>query len=310
MSDLSGWLDEWDLVLRNGNVAEQTRVVYLRSARQFLAHLADHHPDVTDPGQITRRHVDSWLRAMNEAGRSENTRRIRLKALRLWLGYLGTDPDSGVVGNPAAAVPLPAEYVKPVPVVPDEAVARLLATTAGVDFVDRRDAGIIRMLFDTGCRRGELVALDLDDIDLRHQEAMIRRGKGNKSRAVPFGGRTALALTRYVRSRGRHQAAAVTPALFLAVRPGSVSGSPWRLTGKGVADMLERRCAQAGIPAINPHAFRHSWAHDLMANGANESDVERLAGWSSPLMVRRYGNSAADARARDAARKLARGDRL
>jgi len=74
--------------------------------------------------------------------------------------------------------------------------------------------------------------------------------------------------------------------------------------------MIERRCALAALPPINPHAFRHTWAHDLMANGANESDVERLAGWSSPLMVRRYGSSAADARARDAHRRLARGDRV
>ena len=48
----------------------------------------------------------------------------------------------------------------------------------------------------------------------------------------------------------------------------------------------------------------------VLSNGANEGDVERLAGWASPLMVRRYGRSAADRRARDAARRLARGDRI
>ena len=122
-----------------------------------------------------------------------------------------------------------------------------------------------------------------------------------------FGGRTAVALRRFLRAREYHPGKA-SPALFLAVRESRTPG--WRLTGKGVADMLDRRCRLAGVPPIHPHAFRHSWAHDLMANGANESDVERLAGWSSPLMVRRYGNSAADQRARDAARRLARGDRL
>ena len=51
MADLSGWRDEWDLVLRNGNVAEQTRVTYVRSERQFTDHLSDDRPDLTRSGQ-------------------------------------------------------------------------------------------------------------------------------------------------------------------------------------------------------------------------------------------------------------------
>jgi integrase len=74
--------------------------------------------------------------------------------------------------------------------------------------------------------------------------------------------------------------------------------------------MLARRCEAIGLEPINPHRFRHSWAHDLLAAGAQEGDVEKLAGWRTPTMVRRYGASAADQRARDAARRLGRGDRV
>ncbi len=310
MEALSAWLDEWELSLRTGTVAEQSRITYVRGVRQFLAHLAAHHPDVTEPGAITRRHVESWMRALVDGGKAQATRRIRLKSLRLWLGYLAREPDSGLIDNPAASVPLAAENLKPVPIIGDDVLAALLASAAGADFIDRRDTAIIRLLLDCGMRRGELCDLDLDDLDLRHQEAVIRRGKGGKARVVPFSARTALALTRYLRTRAKHQAAAMTAALFLPARPGTGQGQTWRLTGKGVGDMLERRCRAAGLAKVNPHAFRHTWAHDLMANGANESDVERLAGWSSPLMVRRYGNSAADERARDASRRLARGDRV
>ena len=73
---------------------------------------------------------------MTEAGPAENTRRTRLEAPRLWFGYFATESDSGVVSNPAAAVPLPTEHVKPLP---DDVLVRLLSVTPGTNFVDRRD---------------------------------------------------------------------------------------------------------------------------------------------------------------------------
>jgi len=303
------WIDDYDLHLRTGNVAELSGVTYLRGVRQFVEHLAAHHPDVSGPGQVTARHVESWLRAMTEAGRSGGTRRIRLKSLSLWFKWLAGEIDAGVTINPTAAVHMPKAQIKPVPIIRDDDIAALLGTCETAEFVDRRDAAMIRLLFDCGIRRAELVGLDERDVDLKHLEVLVR-GKGDKARVVPFGNRTALALSRYRRSRERHAGAAETSAWFLAQRPRSAAGDRWRLQGGGVAEMLKRRCTAAGIAPINPHAFRHTFSHDMLANGANETDVERLAGWSSPMMIRRYGASAADERARDAHRKLARGDRL
>ncbi|ODU03336.1 MAG: hypothetical protein ABS81_14630 [Pseudonocardia sp. SCN 72-86] len=308
MDRLADYQDEWELVLTHERpVAEISRVTYLRAVRQFRAFLADHHPDVTTPGAITPRHVGEFLSAMAAAGRSDNTRRIRLKSLRLWFGYLAEQPDSGVERNPATGVDLPEEKLPPVPVIPDADLAVLLRSMSGASFVDRRDTTIVRLLLDCGMRRGEVVGIDVEDIDLRALDITLRRTKGGRSRTVPFGGRTALALRKYLRAR-ELSAAAGSPALLLSSRP-SALGS-WRLTGGAVGEMLSRRCAAAGLAHLHPHQFRHTWADDMLSNGANETDVERLAGWSSPLMVRRYGRSAADRRARDAARKLARGDRV
>jgi integrase len=73
--------------------------------------------------------------------------------------------------------------------------------------------------------------------------------------------------------------------------------------------MISRRCLAAGLERLHPHQFRHTGAADLTGSGSDDS-LERLAGWSTPLMSRRYGNVVADQQARDVARKLARGDRV
>jgi hypothetical protein len=88
-------------------------------------------------------------------------------------------------------------------------------------------------------------------------------------------------------------------------------GKKGRLSDSGLRQMLERRCIDADIPPVHPHQFRHTFAHDWLASGGQEHDLMRLAGWLAlPGHARPLRPSAADERARDAHRRMARGDRL
>ena len=90
-----------------------------------------------------------------------------------------------------------------------------------------------------------------------------------------------------------------------------MAGAERPLTDNGLAQMLERRCGQAGIARIHPHQLRHTAADQWLAeSGGDETSAMRLFGWRSRQMLQRYAASNADARAHAAARRLGIGDKL
>ena len=70
------------------------------------------------------------------------------------------------------------------------------------------------------------------------------------------------------------------------------------LTDSGIYQLVQRRAAQAGLQGVHPHRFRHHFSHTWLDRGGAEGDLMELNGWNSPQMLRRYGRSAAAARAR------------
>lgn len=234
---------------------------------------------------ITRKTIEDYLNWSEERGRSPVTRAKDFRSLQQFFKYAAAELEEP---SPMAGMHPPSIRVAPPPVLSREELKALFATCRGQDFRSRRDLAVLSLFADTGMRRGEMAGIQLDHLDLREQVVIISGKTG--TRGVPYGAESATRLDRYLRARRTHPDAGL-PALWL--------GRHGALTVSGIEMIVYTRGREAGV-TVHPHLFRHTFAHLWLDGGGNEGDLQRLAGWKSPLMLQRYGASAASARARKA----------
>lgn len=296
IDDLATLLPDWQIHLKARNLAPTTIASYGVSGRTLLAFLTARGMP-TAASSIRREHLEAWLADMNGRVSAATVARHYRSTQQLFRWLVD---DGEIDTSPMHRMRVPAVPEQPVEVLTDDELRALLAVCKGNTFERRRDLAVMRMLIDTGIRAGELIGLQVADLDPDGQLATVM-GKGRRQRTIPYGSRTAEALRRYARGRSAHPERNL-PNLWL--------GKKGPLTVSGLAQLLNRRAREAGVEGVHPHRFRHTYAHRWLADGGQEQDLMRLAGWRSREMVGRYAASAADSRARDAFRKAAIGDRL
>ena len=254
--------------------SENTQLAYQNDLTQFLSFLHGQARHVTSWNKVTKQHVISYIMHMKgtlEYASSTTARKVA--AVKSFFHYLVSskliqDDPTATLDSPRVKKYLP----KPVS---REQIERLLEMPAH-DATPRgyRDKAILELLYATGMRVSEIVALEVGDVDLA--TGSIRCfGKGGKERIIPIHNRAIRALQEYLEKGRRELLKRTAPeekSLFLNPRGG-------RLTRQGLWLIIKGYVREAGLTeSITPHTLRHSFAAHMLDGGADLKDVQELLG--------------------------------
>lgn len=251
---------------RAAGLSARTLDWYALFVNDFLDHIGANHPETTTPET-----VEAYLAHLRDVRQvSPHTVSGAYRALSVWFRWLVARrhlPES-----PLLYVQRPRLPNKRAVYVTQGQYEVLIRSNPGETWVDLRDRCLLTLLYYSGLRISEALALRPDDLDDRVASV---RGKGNKTRLVPCHPSLCTHLIDYLARRPP------TPLAQLFVSNDGAGGVRGPLTDNGARQVLRRRCREAGLPYLTPHAFRHGFAMLFLNAGMGMSAVSTAMGHSS-----------------------------
>lgn len=286
-------------------------ISYLKSEKRYSAHTVQSYASdlesfsrhltargggpEPDLSLATMNDIRSWLADLAYSGLSNTTLARKLQSVRSFYNYLVRF--RGLPANPAKGLKSP-RPAKPLPTFIPSPQTRTMFDLAAKEesenlpapplekFKRTRDRLIVLMIYSTGMRAAEIVGLKDADVDTGRCELKVL-GKRNKERKIPIGPELSEAIARYRRLR-----AELSPILGCAPSGGSFfirpDGTPvyYGLVYRAVK--VELTDARVSSPKRSPHVLRHSFATDMLNNGADLAAVQKLMGHASLATTQRY----------------------
>jgi integrase/recombinase XerC len=282
MSELRRAIDLYLDELRRRNSSPHTLRNYDIDLTQFHEHFAAR--DLT-PAAIDLLAIRGWLAALYERGLTTVSIRRKLAAVRSCFHFWARN---GLVENNPAKLLRTPKAPKTLPQVPTAEQTNALVDGVANNKLERpfpeRDLALFEFLYGCGLRVSEAVGLDLEDID-RSERWLRVRGKGKKERVVPFGGKAAEALDRYLAKRTpapAEKGSGSERGLFLNFRGR-------RLSDRGARNIITFYARYvAGDSSIHPHTLRHAFATHLLADGADLRSIQELLGHARLSTTQKY----------------------
>ena len=221
-----------------------------------------------------------WLSSLYDGGLTTVSVRRKIAAVRAMYKFLLTE---GLVQrNPVKRLRTPKMKQRLPDVMSEEKTNNLIDSVEKGQPIEKpskaRDLAFLELLYGCGIRVGELVGIDVDDLDLGAGWLRVL-GKGKKERQVPIGGRALEAIERYLRER---RPATGETALFL-------NGQGTRLGDRQVRRLVKMYALMAtGDSTVHPHSFRHAYATHLLTDGADLRSIQELLGHARLSTTQKY----------------------
>ena len=292
--DISDLINDFleSLEIEKGRSTKTTENYGLYLAR-FFELIAQDFPEgaTIKPSDLTPELLRKFRLRLNRFDDNQNHERLsaltqsyHLIALRGFLKYLAK---RGIRSLDPSLVDLPRAAKKQVTFLHFDEVERLLSEIPIDTETGLRDRAIIELLFSGGLRVSELCSLNRDSINLTRREFMVR-GKGKKDRPIFIDQTTADHLEEYLNARND-----TLPALFLNNSSNQnipdTSGDFRRLSPRSIERIIQKYARLAGITKhVTPHTLRHSFATDLLMNGADLRSVQSLLGHANIATTQIY----------------------
>lgn len=260
------------------NASQKTIRNYDHYLRRFLGFAGDIEPSAINLELIRKYRL--FLSRYIDPGTQKSLKRVTqnyfMITVRAFLRYLAK---RDIPALSAEKVELGGHDTSPIKVLDEESFDRLLAAPDVSQISGLRDKAILETLFSTGLRVAELASLNCDQINLSRREFSVV-GKGRKERVVFLSDESARWLERYLMSRKD-----TFSPLFVRYQ-GKINpengGENMRLTPRSIERIVEKCAKRAGLAIkATPHTLRHSFATDLLINGADIRSVQEMLGHSN-----------------------------
>ena len=265
------------------NRSQKTVENYHHYLRRFLE-----WSKITQPQEITAELVRSYRiylnRKTDEKGNElkKITQNYHVIAIRSFLKYLAKRDIKTLSAEKLEVGKNPSHEIE---FLDGGELERLLSAADGTDIKSLRDRSILELLFSAGLRVSELISVNRDQVNTARQEFSVT-GKGDKIRIVFISNTAKIALEKYLSKR-----LDIDPALFVrfSKKKKTESAKTKRLTPRSIQRIVKSYAAKAGlVKDVHPHTLRHSFATDLLSNGADIRSVQTMLGHSSITTTQIY----------------------
>ena len=239
---------------------------------------------VTSPSKITEQSVREFRIHLNRQPGTTSTMKHKTQnyymiSLRAFLKFLRK---RGIDSLNPERIELAKVGARDLDLISGNELDRLMAGPKGDSLASLRDRAILELFFSTGLRVSELTSINRD-IDLSRDEYSIR-GKGEKIRVVFLSPAAKSAIKKYLDKRGD-----IDDALFIQMGKASKNAKELRLTSRSIERLVKKYAIKAGITRkVTPHVLRHSFATDLLENGADLRSVQALLGHANIATTQVY----------------------